>query len=176
MRPGPPARDTLLVRDARPEDLEAVSRVFLACWMVSYAEVLPERLVGLFDDRSALELWREPLVSPRPGTVGIVAEMAGRVCGVTRLGDDPDQPLAGHIFSLYVDPTVQGSGVGGRLLEEAVRRLRAGATREITLWVFAANASARRFYGRHSFLPDGAERVEAAFGEPEVRLRRSALL
>jgi ribosomal protein S18 acetylase RimI-like enzyme len=172
MSPRPPAREPVTIREARPDDLEAVSRVFLACWIVSYGAVLPERVVGLFDERTALELWRGPLESPRPGTTGLVAEVRGRVYGITRLGADPDEPAAGHIFSLYVDPATQGLGVGGRLLGEAIERLEATGRTTVTLWVFAANEPARRFYARHGFLPDGGERVEAAFGEPEMRLRR----
>lgn len=166
--------EPVTIREARPDDLEAVSRVFLACWVVSYAGVLPARVVSLFDERSARELWRGSLESPRPGTTGLVADVHGRACGITRLGTDPDEPDAGHIFSLYVDPAVQGSGVGGRLLSAAIERLEAAGHATITLWVFAANEPARRFYARHGFLPDGGERVEAAFGEPEIRLRRPA--
>ena len=42
---------------------------------------------------------------------------------------------------------------------------------QATLWVFEANATARAFYLRHGWEPDGGTRVEPEFGEPEVRLR-----
>ena len=88
------------------------------------------------------------------------------------MGSDPDEPAAGHVACLYVDPAAQGQGIGARLLEEAHRWFRAEGRAEATLWVFAANAPARRFYARRGWHPDGGERVEPAFGEPEVRLRR----
>ncbi|MFD0822190.1 GNAT family N-acetyltransferase, partial [Micromonospora zhanjiangensis] len=60
----------------------------------------------------------------------------------------------------------------GRLLGAAVDRLRAAGHDAATLWVFAANASARAFYARHGFTPDGTTRIEPEYAEPELRLRR----
>jgi ribosomal protein S18 acetylase RimI-like enzyme len=48
---------------------------------------------------------------------------------------------------LYVDPDVQGRGVGSALLEQA-KALRPAGFR---LWVFQENRDARRFYERHGF-------------------------
>jgi len=161
------------LREATADDLDAVATLFLRCWRGSYADVLPAGVIEAFDAASARELWRPALEAPRPGTRGVVAVDDARVVGVVRMGRDPDEPTAGHIFSLYVDPDVQGGGVGRRLLEAAVGWLRAEGPAEATLWVFEANARARGFYAAAGWAPDGGTRVEPAFGEPEVRLRRS---
>jgi len=167
------AREVLL-REARPSDLEAVSGLFLACWRVSYAGVLPDHVIAMFDDDGARALWQRALENPKAGSVGIVAEQPGRgVVGVIRLGSDPGEPSSGHVFSLYVDPSAQGLGVGGRLLGEAERRFRDDGRAQATLWVFAANTASLRFYEHHGWHPDGGQRVEAEYGEPELRLRRS---
>jgi len=165
--------ETVRLRAARPDDLDAVATLFLACWRVSYAGVLPDAVVALFDEAGARALWQRALESPLPGSSGIVAEGPDGVAGIIRLGTDPDEPVAGHVFSLYVDPAAQGLGIGGRLLREAMRQFHDAGRTEATLWVFAANAAARGFYARHGFLPDGGERVEPEFGEPELRLRRT---
>ena len=168
--------DDIRLREARPGDLDSVAALFLACWRVSYAGVLPERVIALFDEVSARALWRRTFESRRAGSVGIVAESTSRgVLGIIRIGNDPDEQSTGHVFSLYVDPAAQGLGVGGRLLHEAVRRLRDGGASEGTLWVFQANAAARAFYRHHGWEPDGGARVESEFGEPELRLRRRPL-
>ena len=166
--------DAIELREARPSDLDAVAALFLACWRVSYAGVLPDRVIEMFDDDSARALWRRALETPRAGSVGVVAEEPGRgVVGIIRLGSDPDEPSSGHVFSLYVDPAAQGLGVGGRLLAEADRRFRDAGRTQATLWVFAANSAALGFYGHHGWHPDGGQRVEAEYGEPELRLRRT---
>jgi GNAT superfamily N-acetyltransferase len=161
------------LRDATARDLDAVAALFLRCWR-GYRGVLPERLVAVFDEESAVELWRGPLESPRPGTRGIVAVDGERVVGVIRIGRDPDEPTRGHVFSLYVDPDWQGSGVGRLLLAAAHEWFAGEGLADATLWVFEANARARAFYERNGWQPDGGTRVEPALGEPEIRLRRFA--
>lgn len=163
----------ILVREARPDDLTAVAAVFLACWHRSYAGILPSHVIGLYDEDGARALWRPTLHDPPAGAVVLVAEQTGRgVLGVIRTGRDPDEPAAGHVYSLYVHPDTQGLGVGTRLLAAADDRFRRDGLSEATLWVFAVNAAALGFYARMGWRPDGGERVEPQYGEPEVRLRR----
>lgn len=161
------------VRAARPDDLAAVAAVFLACWHDSYAGFLPADVMGMYDEDGARALWRPTLTSPPADAVVLVAEQEGRdLLGVIRIGKDPDEPAAAHVYSLYVRPDTQGLGVGTRLLAAADERFRRDRMDEVTLWVFAANDAARGFYARLGWLPDGGERVEPQYGEPEVRLRR----
>ncbi len=163
----------IALREATPGDLDAVATLFLRCWRESYAEVLPAHVIDVFDEVGARQLWRWALVTPPVGTRGVVAVADDQVVGVIRMGRDPDEPAAGHVFSLYVDPAAQGGGVGRRLIAEAHAWFAAQGVAEATLWVFEANVPARTFYAFHGWLPDGATRVEPEFGEPEVRLRRT---
>ncbi len=159
------------LREASAGDVDEVAALFLRCWRGSYADVLPAQVIGVFDEAGARELWHRALSRPRAGTRGVVAVEDGRVVGVIRMGRDPAEPTAGHVFSLYVDPDAQGSGVGRSLMAEAAAWFRSEGLSEATLWVFEANDRARGFYGRHGWSPDGGTRVEPEFGEPEVRLR-----
>jgi ribosomal protein S18 acetylase RimI-like enzyme len=166
--------EAIHLREARPSDLESLASLFLACWQVSYAGVLPDHVIAMFDDDSSRALWHRVLETPNAGSVGIVAEQPSRgVVGIIRLGSDPDEATSGHVFSLYVDPATQGQGVGRTLLDEADRRFRDAGLAQATLWVFAANTAARAFYQQHGWQPDGGQRVEPEYGEPEVRLRRT---
>jgi len=161
------------IRTAAGADIEAVAALFLRCWRGSYAGVLPARVMAVFDEASARDLWHQALGIPAAGMLGFVAVAAERVVGIIRLGSDAEEPAAGHVLSLYIDPSMQGQGVGGRLLREADAWFRIAGMPEATLWVFAANAPALRFYASHGWHPDGGTRVEARFGEPEIRLRRA---
>lgn len=73
----------------------------------------------------------------------------------------------GWVEQLYVLPGHQGRGVGGALLAPAK-----AANAELRLWTFQRNASARRFYERHSFIAieetDGSANEER---EPDVLYR-----
>jgi ribosomal protein S18 acetylase RimI-like enzyme len=155
------------IRPARADDLDAIVRVFLACWHGSYADLLPPDVRDLYTLDTASAIWAQA-----PLDRMVVAEVPGdSVLGVTRFGPDPDDPLLGHVFSLYVHPHAQGLGLGRRLLTTATRRLRADGFAAATLWVFADNASAREFYAGQGWAPDGGERVEPAYRLPELRLR-----
>lgn len=167
------AGGTILVRAARGDDLEPVAAIFLACWQ-GYVDFLPERIIGVYEADDARALWRRILSSSDPSRTCIVAEsVEGDVLGVIAAGIDPDQPATGHVFSLYVGPTARGMGVGARLLAVAIEQFRRQHLVEATLWVFAANTGARRFYSGLGWHSDGSMRVEAEYGEPEVHLRRA---
>ncbi|MFR9775788.1 N-acetyltransferase family protein [Micromonospora sp. MS34] len=160
------------VRPAVPADAGTVGAVFLVCWHRSYANLLPAAVRARYDEAGAVSLWRRVLTAAPDGV--LVADVAGPgVRGVVRFGADPDEPRRGHVFSLYVHPEAQGLGLGRTLLHDAAEKLRAAGHATATLWVFAANDAARAFYAKQGWTPDGATRVEEAYGEPEVRLCRS---
>lgn len=159
------------VRPGVAADADAAAAVFLACWHRSYADLLPPEVRARYDEPAALAMWRRILASAPDGV--LVADVADRgVCGVTRFGADPEDPTLGHVFSLYVHPDAQGLGLGRALLHAAAERLRASGFRTAALWVFAGNAAARAFYQAQGWRPDGGTRVEPAYREPQVRLRR----
>lgn len=158
---------TVEIRPAVAADLDGVVRTFLACWYDSYEQLLPPDVRSMYTVDNATEMWRR---SPVSGM--LVADVVGRgVAGVTRFGADPTDPARGHIFSLYVHPDTQGLGLGRALLDAATDRLRMSGYAAATLWVFADNVSARAFYTRQGWRPDGETRTEAAYRLVEVRLR-----
>ena len=97
------------------------------------------------------------------------------VLGFATVGPARENPTAGapvrdrELWSIYVRASEYGSGLAGRLLEAVLP-----GQEPAELWVFEANARARRFYSRHGFEPDGARHV---FGpelgrQAEIRLVR----
>ena len=158
------------VRTASTFDVDAIVEVFLGCWRVSYAAVLPPRLVAAMTDEEADALWTRVL-GEAAGSAVLVAESGvpgGTLLGVARLA--VDEGAAGLVHSLYVAPSAQGRGVGSLLLAAACDALRSAGSLTAHLWVFKDNAPSIAFYRQHGWLPDGQTRIEAAFGEPEIRL------
>jgi ribosomal protein S18 acetylase RimI-like enzyme len=106
-----------------------------------------------------------------------VVEAAGQVQGFASTGPIRDQPDglvgAGEVFAIYLAPEARGRGFGRALFTHAVDDLRARGFDPIVVWVFEANAGARRFYESAAFRLDGA-RQPVDFGEvalPEIRYR-----
>lgn len=164
----------MTLRPATSEDAPAIARVFEACWREVYPGLVPqpviERVAG-----AGLELWTG-LLRPGEGSWSVeVWGQPGEVSGVIRYGRDPDQAETGHVFSLYVDPTTSGRGVGTALLRHAQDWFVENGLSRATLWVFEANARARGFYATQRWRPDGKTRVEPEFETPEVRLSWQAV-
>lgn len=153
-------------RLATPSDVDEIVAVFTACWRVSYAAVLPEPAITAMTDDRARGLWRDAL--QRAGVVTELAVRDEQVLGIVRY-----DVSEGIVHSLYVSPHAQGLGLGTALLDQAVASLRAAERTDARLWVFAANAGSIGFYGSRGWLPDGVQRVEAEFGEPELQLRKA---
>ena len=73
----------------------------------------------------------------------------------------------GEVRKLFVEPVLQGQGIGAKLLEYAVEHL--GAK---TLWALEKNDGAIRFYQRHSFRLTGERRLEDGTSEYLVQMQK----
>ena len=74
---------------------------------------------------------------------------------------------AGEIKKLFVEPVLQGRGIGAAMLEYAVRKHGAHS-----LWVLEKNTRAREFYARHGFSPTGERKPEEDTDEYLVQYAR----
>ena len=77
---------------------------------------------------------------------------------------------AGWLQGLFVVPDAWGSGLADRLHDAALMVVQAQGCSRCRLWVLEANHRARRFYARHSWLPD-ERRQPASFPPYPVELR-----
>jgi GNAT superfamily N-acetyltransferase len=68
---------------------------------------------------------------------------------------DPDQPEAGEVYELYVDPTAQGRGGGGLLLDAAEAWFRSAGYQRAELSTLATNPAAHAFYAARGWEPTG---------------------
>ena len=141
------------IRRAVPGDAAAIADTYVA----SFRAALPTVRLVHTDDQ--VRSWIRDHVVPELETW--VAVDGGRVVGFVAMSP-------GWIDQLYVAPERLGEGIGGLLLELAMRR----ADGPLELWTFQVNAMARRFYERNGFvaveLTDGSGN-EAH--EPDVRYR-----
>ena len=71
-----------------------------------------------------------------------------------------------QVEKLFVEPVLQGAGIGAALLEHAVAQ---GADH---LWALEKNTRAIAFYARHGFHPTGERELEEDTEEYLIRLAR----
>jgi ribosomal protein S18 acetylase RimI-like enzyme len=152
------------IRDARPEDAEAISAVHEASREVLYRGRLPDEIVDVLSPEERLQRWNEWLSDPDVATV--VGEEDGRIVGFStvRAAVDPDLDAStvAEMPTLYVHPAYWRRGWGTVLCGEIERRSAQQGFALLTLWVMEMNERARAFYVASGFEEDGAEKLAEA--------------
>ena len=112
-----------------------------------------------------------------PAVSVLLAEEEGELLGFSTAGesrDDDADPSVGEIRSFFVAAGRWGQGVGRALMAAVLDSLRERGFAEATVWSFAANGRANRFYERAGFTRDGVAKTEEAWAHlPEVRFRHT---
>jgi GNAT superfamily N-acetyltransferase len=164
------------VRDAAPDDADAIAEVNAAGWRTAYVGLIDrDRLAGLPVKAWAREI-RANLKNLSPGSFSLVAEVEGRIAGscfvmgTARDGDLPEE--VAELVAIYVDPPRWRHGIGSVLLQEALERCARVGKSEISLWTLSGNRLAQAFYEHHGFERDGTEQVHPVARAPAIRMRR----
>jgi ribosomal-protein-alanine N-acetyltransferase len=138
------------VRDARPEDAEAIGRVARASWGETYRDIFERERIEAF----VSEAYASPALADQARRASdaddrhfLVAERGGEVVAFAQFGVGPRGP---ELFRIYADPAHYGTGVGSALLSELHRRIR-GRVDSYVLDVHPDNARGRAFYDRNGF-------------------------
>lgn len=150
-------------RLAWPDDAAAITRVQLAAWRDSYAEVIGREAIDALDADQVAERWAASLAAPPDARMRVlVALERADVCGfaVVHPNADPDaDPVSdGEIGEIVIDPAHRGSGHGSRLLQAAVDTLVADRFTRARWWLAVDDDALRTFATSAGWAPDGAHR------------------
>jgi ribosomal protein S18 acetylase RimI-like enzyme len=137
------------IRPLRPDDVEAVARLWYRAWHHTYPELTHPR---------PLEQWPDRLIELQPRETLFVAEVAGHIAAFMSI-----RQADAYLHYLYVDPAFQGQGVGTALLRKAMEL----CPRGLSLHCVQSNTRAREFYERHGFKA-GAEGINPTTGQPTI--------
>jgi ribosomal protein S18 acetylase RimI-like enzyme len=162
------------VRRAVPEDAAAIAAVHVGTWQVAYRGLMADEVLDGLSVAKREHSWREALSADKESAVYVAGEDGAVVgfCAVAAPSRDDDAAAGtAEIAAIYVHPDAWRTGVGRALMDVALRDLRAGGWRRVTLWVLAENHQARDFYARFGFEPDGAEWMPDHSAEKHIRLR-----
>jgi len=164
------------IRTATTADAPAIAAVHVRSWQSGYAGIVPAEYLDALDVGTRTGDWRRWLTAgPADDVATWVATAGADIIGFATVGparDDDARRDEREIYSIYMEPDSWGSGVARELMRTVVEE--SGARTPLSLWVLADNERARRFYRRHGFTPDGAEKPREIGGTAlvEVRYRR----
>ncbi|MEI4470615.1 GNAT family N-acetyltransferase [Frigidibacter sp. MR17.24] len=170
----PPARPVIQIRAAAPGDARLLGRLHVAAWRETYAALLPQEVARL-DETRRTEAWARDLDAAAAGRLpaetailladglpaGFVTAGAQRHPALAEMGHD------GEVWALYLLRTVQGRGLGRRLLAAGAGVLARRGHWSASVQVLARNLPAVGFYtrmgGRSVARLDAGTRSELTF-------------
>ena len=168
------------IRQATEADAARIARIHVESWRTTYAGLLPDRvLLNLNSAEHESRWWRQALGRHRRNNFIYVAEDEGHgVVGFGSAGPSRDAALhyRGEVYTLYLDDSFHGEGIGRRLFTALSERLVVERGPSMVVWVLKGNPS-RFFYQalggkivarrRSSFA--GAPIEELAYGWEDAR-------
>src|SRR5262245_41195027 len=146
-----------MIREARPEESEAIAVVHVRSWQAAYRDLFSGKALSRLSVATRAEMWRAKIAS-EASTV-IVAEEDAIVHGFVAVGPSEESASLGELYAIYVEPSRWRSGIGRGLCREAEEALRGEGLPEAILWVWEGNARARRFYEAQGWRTDGTRVV-----------------
>ncbi len=142
------------IRRATSADARAVAEVHVESWRTAYRDLVPQSYLDTLSIDARENFWRGAIECESPELW--VAEIESTVVGWVAFGASRDSDavgLVGEISAIYVSPAHWSSGIGLKLWLTARARLIERGFERATLWVFAENARAIRFYRAAGFEP-----------------------
>ena len=138
-----------MIREARLDEAEALAGIQRAASVAAFAHIFPpDRHPYPIDDVRA----RWVVAVEDPELTVLVAELNGAPAAVAGC-------RAEWLDGLYVRPEHWGLGLGRKLHDEVLDRLRANGSPRCHLWVLEDNERARRFYEGLGWHENGDTRV-----------------
>ncbi len=120
----------------------------------------PEDLRHHLETRLSLDNWRDYLTA----SCVLMARDDESLVGFVQFGPRPEAGQM-ELTRLYVEPELQGQGVGSALLRAALAAPEMAVAREIWLDVWRENPGARRLYERFGFVEAGRHPYVLVSGE-----------
>ena len=154
---------------AIPADAPAVAMVAAASFLETFAGILPgEDIVAHCARKSSIEAFAAWTVDPS-SVVMLATHPAGDApvgYSLLTIPDLPLPPLDGDIElrRIYALSLTRGTGLGHRLMTQAIEDARSLGARRLLLGVLGSNMRAREFYEREGFVLAGERRFNVGAG------------
>lgn len=152
-----------VIAEASVADAEAISAFAIRTYVVAFgADMKPDDLALYLDRKLSVPRWIEYLARDRV----LIARVDGDIAGYVQFGP-AERSESVEIRRLYVDPKLQGRGLGTDLLQRALDAPEVSAAGAVYIDTWEENVGARRLYERFGFRFEG-ERVPFILRPGEV--------
>jgi ribosomal protein S18 acetylase RimI-like enzyme len=153
----------VIVEPARIDDVEAILQIRRDAWLDTYPnpdhgitrQMIKQRFDQVSEDK-AIARWQKGIAGEGKTQITFVARVDGVVKGFTGCRQVKGRRRIG---SMYVEPGLQGQGIGGQLMRRAIDWF--GRDENIYLDVVSYNQRAIDFYKHFGFEETGLEVQDA---------------
>jgi ribosomal protein S18 acetylase RimI-like enzyme len=165
-------RDETTLRPVVAADAATIAELHATSWRSAYRGMLRDEYLDGDIAAERLRTWMGRLAATSDAQYGFLAEIAGEPVGFVFLYGRADETWGTLVDNLHVRPGLKGRGIGRRLLEAAARETLARFPGDpIHLFVYEANAAARRFYASVGGREVERGSVEAPGGGSQIHWR-----
>ena len=165
-------RGPITIRPIVAADAAAVADLHTASWRSAYRGMLRDEYLDGDISAERRHVWATRLETPADTNYGFIAEAEAGPVGFVFLLGGVDTTWGTLVDNLHVLPGLKGRGIGRRLLEAAAIEARHRSPDErVHLFVYEANAAARRFYANIGGREVERGMVDAPGGGTQVHVR-----
>jgi len=138
--------DCQIVKTDSQTNFDSIREVYYQTWIYSYVGLVPQALLDNIDQETT---WKP---ENRLNNTLVAVTSNQEIVGVCTYGPARRKKYAGfgEVYSLYVLPKFQHQGIGQKLFQAALNKLRKRFT-EIYLLVLKNNLNSRSFYEMFGF-------------------------
>lgn len=136
-------------QDANFLDYPAIAKLHADNWKRHYRGIYSDYFLDHEVEKDRLNTWRQRLTAPTTDQQIIIATQDEAIVGLACFYLNEHPQFGTYLDNLHVALPMQGSGIGRQLMQACAQRIVDRALgKNMYLWVFEANVSARRVYDR----------------------------
>jgi GNAT superfamily N-acetyltransferase len=163
------------VEHAKPADLDAIAAMHLTTWRKANADLLPPSVLKKRGLPAFVREWKKMLQTDACET--LVARLRDTIVGACSIGacGDPDlkdAPGSREVYSIFVDPQHQRTGIGRGLIGAHLRRAEYSA---LYAWVVVGNRPSEHFFAALDFAKEPDTEKDFPFSGIVLRVVRFRL-
>lgn len=140
------------------EDIEDMVKIQCESWKHAYSGIMSDDFIER-KNLSRRDKWSGILSAEN--TKHYIVRFKG--CPIAMVSIDfpreAAEPDTYEIFGLYILPEYTGKGFGREIMLWTENKIKMMGYKKISLWVLEPNVSAKKFYEKLGFKPDGTEKL-----------------
>jgi len=168
-----------MIRPMQISDIPRVAEIHVFGWRCAYKGIVPdEHLFNVLSVAKRMERFETSMKDKEIAwNSNTFVYDDGIIKAFLTIGPcrDEDKLSAFELGGIYVDPCLQGKGIGTALVAHCEEIAAKRGYNEVCLWTFEKNAAARAFYEKVGYVHDGATQIVEPYGAVGVRYHKALI-